>query len=135
LHEVSADWLALCGFLKVFPLFPEYRDRTVNIHPALLPRHGGRGMYGQHVHSAVLKAGDTASGATVHYVTEAYDEGATIAQVAVPVEPNDTPEALAARVFKAECQLYPQVINSLVAGALPLGHGQSKLYTLESLGL
>ena len=83
----------------------------LNIHPSLLPRHGGRGLYGEHVHAAVLAAGDRESGCTVHVVDDEYDHGPIVAQRRVAVLPGDTAETLAARVFEAECALYPQAIG------------------------
>ena len=113
------DWIALAGFLKIFPVRPDWATRVVNIHPALLPKFGGKGMYGDHVHAAVLKSGDKKSGATVHYVDERYDEGKIIAQAEVDVRPEDTVDALAARVFEAECLLYPRILGDLVSGRKP----------------
>ena len=133
LHERQATWLTLCGFLKVFPLFPEYDGRVINIHPSLLPAFGGPGMYGERVHKAVLTAGTTETGASVHFVTEHYDEGPVIAQVAVPVEPGDTPASLSARVFQAESALYPLVINEIAAGTLPLTDGRRKRFEYANL--
>ncbi|MEY4833744.1 MAG: phosphoribosylglycinamide formyltransferase, partial [Planctomycetota bacterium] len=88
-------------------------------HPALLPRHGGHGMYGHHVHTAVLAAGDAESGCTVHLVDDEYDHGRTIVQRCCPVLPGDTPDALAARVFEQECLAYPEAIR-IVAGSRSL---------------
>jgi phosphoribosylglycinamide formyltransferase-1 len=90
-----------------------WRGRIVNIHPALLPKFGGAGMYGRRVHEAVIAAGETESGATVHQVDDAYDRGAIIAQESVPVEPGDTPDSLAARVLTAEHRLYPRTLHAL----------------------
>lgn len=123
LNEIDAGWVALGGFLKPFPCRAGWERRVVNIHPALLPKFGGRGMYGHLVHEAVLAAGEETSGATLHFVNERYDEGATIAQVRVPVRAADTPDDLAARVFAGECQLYPLVLDRLVRGTLPLPGG------------
>jgi len=123
LQGQGIDWIALAGFLKVFPLHPRWSQRIVNIHPALLPKHGGVGMYGDKVHAAVLASGDTVAGASVHFVTERYDEGALIAQITVPVKPEDDLRALAGRVFAAESELYPRTVNRLMSGALPLAGG------------
>jgi folate-dependent phosphoribosylglycinamide formyltransferase PurN len=90
------------------------------VHPALLPAFGGPGMYGHHVHEAVVRAGARTSGPTVHFVSERYDEGAIIAQQEVPVLPDDTPESLAARVLKAEHALYPRIVADLCAGRLAM---------------
>lgn len=124
LAGLKVDYVALAGFLKLFPLDPKWSHRIVNIHPALLPKHGGKGMYGDRVHDAVIKAGDNVSGATVHFVDERYDEGAALAQITVPVKPGDDAHALAARVFAAECELYPWALDQLVAGKLPRPDGQ-----------
>lgn len=113
------DWIALAGFLKIFPVRPDWATRVVNIHPALLPKFGGKGMYGDHVHAAVLESGEKKSGATVHYVDERYDEGKIIAQVEVDVRADDTVDTLAARVFEAECRLYPRILGELVEGRKP----------------
>jgi len=83
---------------------------VLNIHPALLPRHGGQGLYGDRVHASVLAAGDHESGCSVHVVDELYDHGPLVAQARVPVLPGDTIESLAARVFEAECATYPEAI-------------------------
>jgi phosphoribosylglycinamide formyltransferase-1 len=113
------DFVVLAGFLKLFPIVDSWTGRIINIHPALLPRFGGRGMYGRNVHEAVLNAGETSSGATVHFVNAKYDEGSLIAQVKVPVLEKDTPETLGRRVFDAECRLLPAVIGAIAEGQLP----------------
>jgi formyltetrahydrofolate-dependent phosphoribosylglycinamide formyltransferase len=107
-----ADLLVLAGYIKLVPpeVISAYRGRIINIHPALLPKHGGPGMYGSRVHQAVLAAGDRESGATVHLVTENYDEGAILAQARVPVLPGDTPQSLADRVIAVEHQLLPAAV-------------------------
>jgi len=109
------DLVVLAGYLKLVPaeVVHAYAGRIVNIHPALLPAFGGPGMYGHRVHEAVIAAGATESGATVHFVTEHYDEGAIIAQARVPVEPGDTADALASRVLAAEHALYPRTVLEL----------------------
>lgn len=109
-HRV--DLVVLAGFLALVPrgVVQAYAGRMINIHPALLPNHGGRGMYGRRVHEAVLAAGDAESGATVHLVTDAYDEGQALGQARVPVLAGDTPELLAARVLEAEHQLLPAAV-------------------------
>jgi phosphoribosylglycinamide formyltransferase-1 len=119
-HE--ANLIALAGYMKLLPLqlIARFRHRVINIHPALLPRFGGKGMYGHHVHEAVLAAGDSESGATVHLVDEVYDHGAILLQRRVPVLPGDTPEALAARVLAVEHELYPEVIRRIASGELIL---------------
>lgn len=112
-HEI--DLIALAGYLRLVPpiVVERYRDRIVNIHPALLPAFGGPGMYGRHVHEAVLAAGCRVTGATVHYVDERYDAGKIIAQWPVPVFPDDDPVTLAARVLAVEHRIYPAVIEAI----------------------
>ena len=104
------DLVIMAGYLVHWPPPPELAGRVLNIHPALLPRHGGRGLYGEHVHAAVLAAADAESGCSVHVVDELYDHGPVVAQARVPVLPGDTPDSLAARVFAAECDTYPRAI-------------------------
>jgi formyltetrahydrofolate-dependent phosphoribosylglycinamide formyltransferase len=119
-HQV--DLIVLAGYLKLVPaaVVARYRDRIVNIHPALLPAHGGPGMYGRRVHQAVLAAGDRESGATVHLVDEVFDRGAILAQRRVPVVPGDTPERLAARVLEVEHQLLPAVVLAAAGAGHPV---------------
>jgi len=114
--------IALAGYLRLIPaeVIAAFKGRIVNVHPALLPAFGGPGMYGRHVHEAVLRAGVRVSGPTVHFVDTRYDEGAIIAQRPVPVYAEDTPETLAARVLTAEHQLYPRVVAALCAGTITL---------------
>ncbi len=115
---VHADLVVLAGFLCFWRLPAHWQGRVLNIHPALLPRFGGRGMYGQHVHEAVLATGERDSGCTVHLADNEYDHGPTVAQAHVPVEPDDTPETLAARVAAAERELYPHVIQQIAVNGL-----------------
>ena len=112
LETAGIDFIVLAGFLKQVPdaVVRAFGGRIINVHPALLPKHGGPGMYGLHVHRAVLAAGDTESGATVHLVTERYDEGPILGQARVPVLPGDTPESLATRVLEAEHRLLPAAV-------------------------
>ena len=107
--------ILLAGFLKLLPaaVCRRYRDRILNIHPALLPSFGGKGMYGERVHRAVLESGAKLSGPTVHFVNERYDEGRILAQWPVPVLPDDTPRTLAARVLEVEHLLYPAAADAL----------------------
>ena len=111
----DAQLVVLAGYLKLLPpvVVAQFRGRMINIHPALLPDFGGPGMYGHHVHAAVLASGVRESGATVHFVDEAFDRGDIIAQEKVRVEPADTPETLAARVLEAEHRLLPRVVLDL----------------------
>jgi len=112
LHAARTDVLVLAGYMKKLDprVVQAFEGRAVNIHPGPLPRFGGRGMFGRHVHAAVLEAGVTQSGPTIHRVTAEYDEGATLGFRPVPVEPHDTPDTLAARVLAAEHDLYWRVI-------------------------
>jgi formyltetrahydrofolate-dependent phosphoribosylglycinamide formyltransferase len=120
IHRV--DLLVLAGYLKRVPaaVVQAYRGRIVNIHPALLPRHGGPGMYGLRVHRAVLAAGETESGATIHLVDEEYDHGPVLAQVRVPVLPDDTPERLAERVLAVEHRLLPEAVRHAARAGRPV---------------
>ena len=111
LDAAEVDLAAMGGFLCHWRLPTRYASRTLNIHPALLPAFGGRGMHGRRVHEAVLTSGATESGCTVHLVDEIYDHGPILAQRRVRVAPGDTPESLAARVGQAERELYPRVIQ------------------------
>jgi formyltetrahydrofolate-dependent phosphoribosylglycinamide formyltransferase len=113
LDAAGAELVVLAGFLCFWQIPPHYAGRVLNIHPALLPRFGGRGFYGRHVHEAVLAAGVTESGCTVHIADNEYDHGPIVAQSRVPVLPGDTPETLAERVGVAERELYPQVIQEV----------------------
>lgn len=116
LYEWEPDLIVLAGFLKKIPdlIIKEYKNKIINIHPALLPKFGGKGYFGLNVHKAVLESGDKETGCTVHYVNEQYDKGPIIEQAKVPVKPSDTPELLAKRVLKAEHILLPSVIKKLI---------------------
>lgn len=117
LRQFGVDFIVLAGFLLLIPAFlvEAFPQKIVNIHPALLPKYGGKGMYGMHVHRAVKAAGDVVSGPTVHFVNAQYDEGAIIAQEQVALDPEDTPEDIAAKVLKLEHALYPRVLERLFA--------------------
>jgi phosphoribosylglycinamide formyltransferase 1 len=115
-----ADLVCLAGFLQLLEIPSDYADRIMNIHPALLPAFGGKGMYGRHVHEAVLAHGVKVSGCTVHFVDQVYDHGPIVLQKAVEVRDDDTPETLAARVFAAECEAYPEAIRLFAEGRLRL---------------
>jgi folate-dependent phosphoribosylglycinamide formyltransferase PurN len=115
LDRYDIDLIVMAGLLQKY-LFPErFKGRVLNIHPGLLPRYGGLGMYGHHVHEAVLAAGDTESGLTVHIADDEYDHGPIVLQRKVPVLPGDTPETLAERVFEAECEAYPEAVRLMAA--------------------
>lgn len=115
LTHARIAWVVLAGYLKLIEVPPAFAGRIVNIHPALLPHHGGQGMFGNRVHKAVLAAGDRESGCTVHLVDAQYDQGRTLLQRRCPVLETDTPDTLAARVFEQECLAYPQALRNLFA--------------------
>jgi len=117
LKEHHIDIILLAGYMRKVPdaVVSAFPGKMLNIHPALLPKFGGEGMYGIHVHTAVLEAGETETGATVHFVNEEYDKGKILLQRTVPVLPDDTPETLAARVLKCEHRLYPEALEKLLA--------------------
>lgn len=111
IQELDSDLVVLAGYLRLLPIIPDYDGRVLNIHPSLLPDFGGKGMYGEHVHAAVLAAGKTESGCTVHLCNNDYDDGRILMQARVPVRPDDTASTLGARVFEAERELYPAAIR------------------------
>lgn len=115
LKAENIDLVVLAGFLWKIPeaMIEAFPTGIVNIHPSLLPKFGGHGMYGKHVHEAVIAAGESHSGITIHLVDDAYDHGARLFQARVKVEPNDTAEQLAARVLELEHRFYPKVIEGL----------------------
>ena len=117
-RDAGVKYVIMGGFLKHVLIPPDFENRVVNIHPALLPAFGGKGMYGLKVHQAVLAAGERATGCTVHFVDNQYDHGPVILQRAVEVESGDTPESLQARVFRAECEAYPEALRLLASGKL-----------------
>lgn len=117
-RSAGVDLVVMAGFLHLVAIPDDFMNRVINIHPSLLPAFGGKGYHGMHVHRAVLARGCTVSGCTVHLVDGEYDHGRILLQRAVTVEPHDTPESLAARVFEAECQALPDAINRLAAGSL-----------------
>ncbi len=116
LKEFKIDFIVLAGFLLcVSPvIIKEYPDKIVNIHPALLPRYGGKGMYGDKVHQAVIAAGEKESGITIHYVNERYDEGAIIFQARCPIEAGDGFEEVARKVHALEYEHFPRIIQSVI---------------------
>lgn len=129
-RAAGVDLVAMGGFLKLVKIPPDFRGRVVNIHPALLPAFGGQGFFGLRVHQAVIDSGATVSGCTVHFVDDEYDHGPIILQRQVPVLPDDTAQTLAARVFEAECDAYPEALRLYAAGlridgSRPTAEGQN----------
>jgi formyltetrahydrofolate-dependent phosphoribosylglycinamide formyltransferase len=118
LDAAKVDLVLLAGFLSKWIIPPQYTGRVMNIHPALLPSFGGKGMFGHHVHDAVLAAGCKVSGCTVHFVTNDYDAGPIVLQRTVPVHEGDTADELAARVFVEECIAYPAAVRLFAEGRL-----------------
>jgi phosphoribosylglycinamide formyltransferase-1 len=116
LAKTGIDFIVLAGFLWLIPenILNKFTGRMINIHPALLPKYGGKGMYGKHVHEAVINNNEPESGISIHFVNEEYDKGALIFQARCPVEKDDTPETLAQRVHKLEYEHYPRVIEELI---------------------
>lgn len=123
IRKSAPDLVVLAGYLALLHLEDFGPWPVVNIHPSLLPRHGGEGFYGHRVHEAVIASGDRESGCTVHRVDEQFDRGRILAQARVDVLPGDTSDTLAARVFEAECRLYPATINAIARGEIDLGPG------------
>ncbi|MHC4995101.1 MAG: phosphoribosylglycinamide formyltransferase [Planctomycetota bacterium] len=115
IRPAGADLVCLAGYLSLLLIPEDFEGRVINIHPALLPKYGGQGMYGHHVHEAVIAAGEAESGCTVHYATNEYDKGPIICQKSCPVLEGDTPDDLAARVFEQEILAYPEAIRIVEA--------------------
>ena len=116
LAEKKVDWVILAGFLWLVPedMLAAYPNRIINIHPALLPKYGGKGMYGHHVHEAVVAAGEHESGITIHIVDRHYDRGTTLFQARCSVTPDDTPDSLAAKIHLLEKEHFPRVIDETI---------------------
>ena len=116
LRQKQVDWVILAGFLWLVPeaMLDAYPDRIINIHPALLPKYGGKGMYGHHVHEAVVAAGERESGITIHIVDRHYDRGTTLFQARCAVTPDDTPDSLAAKIHLLEKEHFPRVIDETI---------------------
>jgi phosphoribosylglycinamide formyltransferase-1 len=119
-HEAGIDYVVMAGFLKFAPVPEKFAGRVLNIHPALIPAFSGAGMYGDHVHQAVLDAGVRVTGCTVHFVDNMYDHGPIIWQQPVPVFEDDTADTLGKRVFEVEKEAYPHVLRQLAAGRIKL---------------
>lgn len=116
LKSYHIDFIVLAGFLLMVPSFliRQYNNRMINIHPALLPKHGGKGMYGHHVHEAVKAAGDTETGMTVHWLSDVCDGGEIIAQFSTPLSPDDTPDDIAHKEHLLEMEHFPKVIENVI---------------------
>lgn len=116
----KTDWIILAGFLWLIPenILKAFPQRIINIHPALLPAYGGKGMFGMKVHEAVIASGEKQSGITIHHVNELYDEGNIIFQATCQIQPGDTPDMLAAKIHELEYEYFPVVIEKLVTGTL-----------------
>lgn len=125
----DVDLVCMAGFLSLWRIPNRMTGRVINIHPALLPEFGGLGMYGRRVHEAVLAAGKTQSGCTVHFCDNDYDHGPIILQRKVPVHPNDTPDELAARVFAEECIAYPEAIRLFIEDRIRIQDGRVSVTT------
>ena len=119
LRRYQVDFIVLAGFMCLIsePILRAYPQRILNIHPALLPKFGGKGMYGHHVHEAVVAAGEKESGITIHYINEHYDEGQILFQATCPLTEEDTPDTVAAKVHALEYAYYPKVIEQVVEDA------------------
>lgn len=120
LKNRETDWIILAGFLWLIPesILKTFPKRIINIHPALLPAYGGKGMFGMKVHQSVIASGEKQSGITIHHVNELYDEGDIIFQATCQIHPGDTPEMLAAKIHELEYEHFPVVIGKLVTGAV-----------------
>jgi formyltetrahydrofolate-dependent phosphoribosylglycinamide formyltransferase len=123
-REAGVQIVVMGGFLKHVLIPPDFENRVINIHPALIPAFCGHGMYGHHVHEAVLAAGAKTSGCTVHFVDNQYDHGPIILQRAVDVLPGDTPDSLEARVFAAECEALPEALRLIASGQVQVTSGR-----------
>ncbi len=127
LQRESVDLVVMAGFLRLYQFPPAFAGRVLNIHPALLPAFGGRGMYGKRVHEAVLKSGVKVTGCTVHYADQAYDRGPIVLQRTCPVLEGDTPESVAKRVFELEKEAYPEAVALHAAGRLRIEGGRVRV--------
>ena len=125
LQKHNVNFIVLAGYMKKIDakIVKIFRNRIVNIHPALLPKFGGAGMYGLHVHEAVIESGDKTSGASVHIVDDEFDHGPVVLQKSIQVEVTDTPETLAARILKIEHEIYPEAIRLFAEGKIKITNG------------
>lgn len=126
-RDLQADLVTLAGFLSLVRIPDDFQLRVMNIHPALIPAFCGRGFYGHRVHEAALERGVKVSGCTVHFADNEYDHGPIIVQRCVPVLEGDTPDALAARVFEAECEAYPEAVRLFASGRLEITDGRLRI--------
>ncbi|MBP9708468.1 MAG: hypothetical protein KBD78_12560 [Oligoflexales bacterium] len=134
LSKTKAGLIVLAGFLKPFPVLPQFQNKTINIHPALLPKYGGKGMYGMKVHAAVFANHEKTTGATVHLVNEEYDKGQIIAQIVFDIKSDDSAEIIANKVFECECLLLPFIISKIARKELSLSLlGKHSIYKFEDL--
>jgi folate-dependent phosphoribosylglycinamide formyltransferase PurN len=124
IEAARADLVLGCGFLRLLKIPPRWLGKVLNIHPGLLPKYGGKGLYGDRVHKAVLAAHEKESGCTVHFADNVYDHGPRILERRVPVLEGDSVESLAARVFEAECEAYPEAIRLFAEGRLRIENGK-----------
>lgn len=124
LDAAQPDLVIMAGWLQLLPIPARYEGKVLNIHPSLLPAYGGRGFYGHHVHEAVARDRQPISGCTVHFATEAYDEGPVVLQEAVRLAPGTDPDEIAATVFAAECRAYPAAIAAVLNGRARWRDGQ-----------
>jgi phosphoribosylglycinamide formyltransferase-1 len=120
LKEYEIGFIVLAGFMIKIPdsLIKMYSGRIINIHPALLPKYGGRGMYGEHVNTAVINAGEKESGITIHFINEKYDEGKILFQAKCNIFTSDTPETLASKIHELEYRYYPEIIEKVISEAI-----------------
>jgi phosphoribosylglycinamide formyltransferase 1 len=126
-EAARVDLVCLGGFLRLWTIPDRFAGRVMNIHPALLPAFGGKGMHGARVHEAVVAAGVKVTGCTVHFATNAYDAGPIIVQRTVPVAFEDTPDDVARRVFEQECEAYPEAIRLFAGGRLTIAEGRVRV--------
>jgi len=122
LQEANCDLIVLAGYMKLIgpKVLNAYKGRIINIHPSLLPAHGGQGMYDMRVHKAVIESGDLTTGVSVHLVDEHYDTGRILDQTKIPVTSSDTPESLSAKVIKVEHEFLTQTLKKIVSGAIKI---------------
>ena len=126
-RDAGADLVCLAGYLSLLPIPDDFAHRVINIHPALLPSFGGKGMYGDKVHAAVLEHGCKVTGCTVHFADNTYDTGPILLQRCCPVQDDDDVKTLAARVFAEECEAYPEAIHLIAEGRVSIENGLTRI--------